>query len=134
MKNVLRCFFLILLSVFTFSFTRSNIDYSIDDVVTAMKSGDASVLSRYFDNMVEISMPDKSSSYSRSQAELIMRDFFSSNGVKKFDVVHKGDSNGGQYCIGNLSTRNGDFRTVIYMKIRGEKQVLQELRFENKGQ
>ena len=120
--------------MFTFSFTRSNIDYSIDDVVTAMKSGDASVLSRYFDNMVEISMPDKSSSYSRSQAELIMRDFFSSNGVKKFDVVHKGDSNGGQYCIGNLSTRNGDFRTVIYMKIRGEKQVLQELRFENKGQ
>ena len=33
---------------------------SIDEVVNAMKSGNASQIARFFDNSVEISMPDKS--------------------------------------------------------------------------
>ena len=47
-----------------------SIIFGIDEVVTAMKSGNAAVIAKYFDNTVEISMPDKSNNYSKSQAEL----------------------------------------------------------------
>lgn len=104
----------------------------IDDVIAAMKSGSAASIAKYFDNSVEISMPAKSNSYSKSQAELVLKDFFASNPVKSFDIIHKGENAGSQYCIGTLQTKNGTYRTTIFMKQKGDIQVLQELRFENR--
>ena len=104
----------------------------IDEVIAAMKSGNSMMVAKYFDSSVEISMPDKSNSYSKSQAELVLKDFFSSNPVKSFEIIHKGESAGSQFCIGTLQTKNGAFRTTIFMKQKGDMQVLQELRFENR--
>ena len=104
----------------------------IDEVIAAMKTGNASQVAKYFDNNVEISMPDKSNSYSKSQAELVLKDFFSSNPVKSFEIIHKGENAGSQYCIGTLQTKNGAYRTTIFMKQKGDGQVLQELRFETR--
>ncbi|MEP6675332.1 MAG: DUF4783 domain-containing protein [Ferruginibacter sp.] len=126
MKRILT---LLILPVILGSFTYT---VGIDEVVTAIKSGNASQVAKYFDNTVEINLPDKSNSYSKSQAEMVLRDFFSNNPVKGFDVIHKGENAGSQYCIGTLSTKNGSFRTTIFMKQKGDGQVLQELRFENK--
>jgi hypothetical protein len=105
---------------------------SIDEVVTAMKNGDAVQIARFFDNTVEITMPDKSNNYSKNQAEVVLKDFFSTNGVKNFEVIHKGENAGSQYCIGTLVTKNGSFRTTVFMKQKGDKQLLQEIRFENR--
>ena len=104
--------------------------YSIDDVAYAMNTGNASQLSQYFDNRVDITLHDKSNSYSSRQAEMILKDFFINYSVKNFRVLHKGANNGSEFCIGNLQTKNGIFRTTIFMKARTEKQVLQEIRFE----
>ncbi len=103
---------------------------SVDDVVTAMKSGNASQVSKFFDNTVEITFPDKSNAYSKSQAELVLKDFFTTNGVKSFMVIHRGDNENSQYCVGILQTKNGEYRTTFYLKQKGDRQLLQELRFE----
>ena len=105
---------------------------SIENVIAAMNAGNATSVAKYFDNSVEISMPSKSNSYSKSQAELVLKDFFASNPVKSFDIIHKGENAGSQYCIGTLQTKNGTYRTTIFMKQKGDLQVLQELRFENR--
>ena len=104
----------------------------IDEVVAAMKAGNSMMVAKYFDNVVDISMPDKSNSYSKSQAEMVIKDFFISNPVKSFEIIHKGENAGSQFCIGTLQTKNGTFRTTIFMKKKGDIQVLQELRFENR--
>jgi hypothetical protein len=104
--------------------------YSLDEVAYAMRSGNSGQLSRYLDNRVDISLPDKSDTYSKSQAEMIIRDFFSTNGVQNFQIKRKGESGGAEYCIGVLQTRNGDYRTTLFMKQKGDKQLLQELRFQ----
>lgn len=122
-----KIFTLALLSTLFFSFT---FRLSIDEVVTAIKSGNSSQVSRYLDNTVDITLPDKSNSYSRSQAEQVLRDFFTNNVIKSFEVLHKGDNSGAQYCIGSLVTRTGVYRTTIFMKQKGDKQVIQEIRFE----
>jgi hypothetical protein len=105
---------------------------SIDEVVTALKNGDAVQIARFFDNTVEITMPDKSNNYSKNQAEVVLKDFFNTNGIKGFDMIHKGENAGSQYCIGTLVTKNGSFRTTVFMKQKGDKQLLQEIRFENR--
>ena len=114
-----------LLSSFTFFI-------SIDEVVTGMKNGDAKDIARFFDNTIEITMPGKSNSYSKNQAEIVLKDFFATNGVKSFEVLHKGENGGSQYCIGTLITKNGSFRTTVFMKQKIDKQVLQEIRFESR--
>jgi hypothetical protein len=114
-----------LLSAFTFFL-------SIDEVVNGLKNGDAAQIARYFDNTVEITMPDKSNNYSKNQAEIVLKDFFTTNGIKTFEVIHKGENAGSQYCIGTLVTKNGSFRTTVFMKQKNDKQLLQEIRFENR--
>ena len=125
-------FFFTIVSISVITFLSSfKIHSGIDDVITAMKTGNASQVAKFFDNNVEISMPDKSNSYSKSQGELILKDFFAINVVKSFEVIHKGENGGSQYCIGTLVTKGGNYRTTIYMKQKGDQQILQELRFEN---
>jgi hypothetical protein len=104
---------------------------SIDEVVNCLKNGDAAQLARFFDNTVEITMPDKSNNYSKNQAEVVLKDFFVTNGIKAFQVLHKGENAGSQYCIGTLVTKNGSFRTTVFMKQKGDRQLLQGIRLEN---
>ncbi|MGN6603900.1 MAG: DUF4783 domain-containing protein [Ginsengibacter sp.] len=103
---------------------------SFTEVINAIKSGKASEVAKYFDNTVELTLPEKSSSFSKSQAQMVLGDFFNQNPVKNFQVIHQSEKAGSEYCIGNLITSNGAFRTTIYMKQVNSKQLIQELRFE----
>jgi hypothetical protein len=104
---------------------------TLDDIAYAMRAGNAGELSRYLDNRVDICLPEKSDSYSKIQAEMIIRDFFSTNVVQNFLVKQKGGSGATEYCVGVLQTRNGDYRTTLFIKQKGDRQLLQELRFQS---
>ncbi|MEO8405170.1 MAG: DUF4783 domain-containing protein [Chitinophagaceae bacterium] len=103
---------------------------SMEEVVGALRSGNAAELSKYFDDNVEVTLPVKSDSYSKAQAQVILKDFFSNNDVKGFELKHKGDSPGGHYFIGTLQTKSGNFRAHIFMKSKGDKEFVKELRFQ----
>ena len=124
--------YFLVLSILTFFFSSFKVNTGIDEVVAAMRSGNSTLIAKYFDDLVDISMPDKSNTYSKNQAELVLKDFFTNNPVKKFEIIHKGENAGSQFCIGTLYTKNGSFRTTIFMKQKGGGQLLQELRFENR--
>jgi hypothetical protein len=105
--------------------------YTLDDITTAIRVGNAGELSRYLDSRVDLSLPEKSDTYSKIQAEMIIRDFFSTNGVQNFLVKRRGTNGGGsEFLVGVLKTRNGDYRTTLFVKQKGDKQLLQELRFQ----
>lgn len=103
----------------------------LGEVINGIKSGNSTTVSKYFDNTVEISLAGKSGNYSKSQGEVVLRDFFANNAVKSFTVIHQGDSGGSEYCIGTLVTNKGTFRTTVNLKQKGDKKMLQELKFEN---
>ena len=113
MKN-LRGFAVLALSLVLFSFNKPL--YSIDEVVSAIRAGNSAELSKYFDTRVDIALPDKSDTYSKAQAEMIVRDFFNSKGVNGFELKHKGENGGAQFCVGILKTRNAEYRTHLFMK------------------
>ena len=105
---------------------------SIDEVINALRSGNSSQLSVYLDDNIELTLPDKSDSYSKAQAQLIIKDFFANNGIKGFELKHKGDApSGGHFCIGTLQTNAGNFRTNVFMKTKNGKEVVKEIRFQS---
>jgi hypothetical protein len=112
-------------------YTLNTGNYTLDDITGAIRIGNAGELSRFLDSRVDISLPEKSDTYSKIQAEMIIRDFFSTNGVQNFLIKHRASNGGGsEFCVGVLQTRNGDFRTTLFVKQKGDRQLLQELRFQ----
>ncbi len=102
----------------------------IDDVIGALRLGNASDVGKYIDENVELSLPHKSDNYSKAQAVMILRDFFSNNIVVGFEAKHKGDNSGNQFCIGTLLTKSGDYRTTVFMKTKNGRQAVKEIKFQ----
>lgn len=126
-------FLLLGLTVFTLlSFTGSPTQSGLNDVISGLRAGNATQMAKYFDNTVEISLPASSNTYSKSQGEMVLKDFFKNNTVKSFAVLHSGENKISQFCIGNLVTNSGTFRTTIQMKTKSDRTVLQEIKFEQK--
>lgn len=104
---------------------------NMDAVISAIRTGNVTQLSSFFDVRVEISLPDKSDTYSKSQAEMVISDFFNTRGVQNFKITQQGESGGTFFCAGFLQTRSGNFRTTLFFKQKGEKHFLQEIRFQS---
>ncbi len=104
---------------------------NMDVVVTAIRSGNVTQLSPFFDVRVDITLPDKSDTYSRTQAEMVIGDFFNTNVVQNFKITQQGESGGTVFCAGILQTRSGNYRTSLFFRQKGDKHFLQEIRFQN---
>lgn len=103
---------------------------TIDDVIVTLRAGNAAELSKYCDDNVLLTLPDKSDSYTRAQSQQILRDFFANNGVKGFELKHKGESPGGHYFIGTLQTKSGNFRAHVFLQTKGNRELIKEIRFQ----
>ncbi len=104
-----------------------------DDITLAIRSGDAHQIATYFDAKVDLSISNQEDVYSKAQAELLIKDFFSKNTPKTFNLVHRGSSKEGTlFAVGTLTTSNGKtFRVSFVMKSAKGSNSIQELRFES---
>lgn len=120
-------------SIIAFLFVMNSGVYaqSFDNIAGHIKSGNASALAASFQGNVEITIKDAGNSYSKSQAEMVLKNFFSTHQPKSFAIAHQGTSpEGSKYFIGNLSTSTGNYRTYVYAKTASGVLVIQEIRFE----
>ncbi|MFV0605220.1 MAG: DUF4783 domain-containing protein [Niabella sp.] len=120
---------LFVLSIAIWGFINVNAQ-SIDGVINGLKAGNAvTVTANAGDNLL-LTVTDKSGTYKNAQAQQILKDFFAKATVKGFDLKHKGNSPNGRYAIGTLSTANGNYRVIIFMKNENDKELIKELRFQ----
>ncbi|MCD2423436.1 DUF4783 domain-containing protein [Niabella pedocola] len=103
---------------------------SVDGVITSLKTGNAAQLVANVGENMELKIADKSNTYSKSQAEQALKDFFGKNAVKGFELKHKGSSPNGNYAIGTLQTAGGNYRVNIFMRKEKSGEVIKELRFQ----
>ena len=103
-----------------------------DAIGNALKAGDASGVSRYFGPSVDITIFNSTSTYSRAQGELVLRDFFSKNAVRDFEIQQSGNSSArpATFTIGYLNTSNGRYKVYMWLKPKDGGYVLKEIRFE----
>lgn len=100
-------------------------------IADAIRTGKASEVSKYFGENVDLKIIDKEDVYSKVQAELILKDFFTKHTPKTFTVNHNGISkNGAKFTIGKLVTSAGTYKVSYLLKKEGEKFVIQQFRIE----
>ena len=104
---------------------------AMNSVKQAMKAGSAKDLSRNFGSMVEITLDGgDATSYSSTQAEFVMKNFFAKNAPVDFSVNHNGASDKGQlYAIGTYSSKGGSYTVLIRMKSSGGKYLIHSMNF-----
>lgn len=132
MKNKIKTHIIIILLVVPVMIFGTRLS-ELDNISSAIKGGNSKALAEYFDNTVEVKILNKEGAYSKSQAEAIVKDFFTKNPPKSFSFIHDGPSGGNNahYAIGSFVTDKGKFRTYVYMKKVNDKFLIQELSFEN---
>ena len=133
MKNIL-IILTICLSVFIF--TGSSVvavepPGIVEDITSAIKAGSSKDLAKYFGPTLEIILPGSEGTFSKAQAEMIMKDFFAKSVPVSFVVNQKGNSAGGaQFIIGTYKNKSEKLNVYILLKPVSNQLMIQQIHFE----
>ncbi|SFQ34475.1 DUF4783 domain-containing protein [Hymenobacter arizonensis] len=94
-------------------------------VGSALRSGSSRELSQYLAPTIEVGFDGDKKSYNATQAEIVVKDFFTKNTPSSFEFIHQGKSQEGiQYAIGRYTGRNGVYRVFVKLKpSKGAPQI-----------
>lgn len=96
-------------------------------VVNALKSGNATQVSEYFDKILDLKFPDKEEikSIGKNQAGIALKSFFENNTIKSFELSSQREMGGTMYVAGKLTNGGEGFKISIMMKSRdGKPQII----------
>ena len=120
--------------IFTFglvlSFSIAFAQAPLESIRSSFGAGNVGGISRHFDKAVSLSITGSQDTYSRSQAEMVLRDFFNKNAPKAMNIEHNGENNSGSYAIGTLVTSNGNYRAYFALRHKESGYFIQEIRIE----
>jgi len=126
--------FLILFGVFGIT---TALTISTDDppdtilmVSNALKAGNSSDLAKQFNPTVEMEILGEENIYSKAQAELLLKDFFTKNKPSAFKVNHQGTKGSTSFAIGILVTVSGNFRVSVFLKSENSQMLIHQIRIE----
>lgn len=96
----------------------------------ALKAGSAKELVKHLNQSVDINLEGEVNTYSKTQAEFVLRDFFKKHPPTEFTIVHTGSSKGGlQYAIGNYKSNGDQYNVVIRVKQTDNVNLIHEIGF-----
>jgi hypothetical protein len=112
-----KLFFVGCLCFFLFSLPVHAQQDVIANAKQAIKTGSARELGKSFNSLVDLTIDEEKSSYSKEQAVVVLDKFFAKYPVASFEYIHQGASKqGAQYAIGKYSYEGGTFRVFMLVK------------------
>lgn len=105
---------------------------TVKKITVALHNGNATSLAVHFNSTIDLRIPGNEGTYSRKQAEMMVKVFFEKQPPQSFILEHQGTSNDGStYLIGLHKTKPGKkYRVYVLIKDRAGEGLIQQLRFE----
>jgi hypothetical protein len=102
----------------------------INQVKETIKAGSAKELSKFLNQNVDVTLEGNVQSYSKTQAEFVLRDFFKQHPPNEVNIIHQGSSRGGQpFAILQYKSGTDVYRLFMKIKSIGNAQFLDDIRF-----
>lgn len=98
-----------------------------NNIVNALKSGNANEVSNYFDKILDLKFPDKDEikSIGKNQAGIALKSFFDNNNIKGFELSSQREMGGTMYIAGKLLNGNEGYKLSIMMRTKeGRPQII----------
>lgn len=109
----------------------SAMDVPFGSVESAFKSGNAEGLVSMGKEKILINVDGTEGVYSKSQATLVLKKFFTKYPAKSFIYIHKGkESSEGSFAIGAYTSGRSEFRVTIHFKKNSGKFRIENLAIE----
>ena len=112
--------------------TFSSFSYAgdIDNIIQALKQGNATRFSEYFDNFLDIKLPDTEEvkNVGKTQASITMKNFFSQVNVSGFEKTSQRENDGTMYLTGKLQGESKTYSLTLLLKTRGDKLSVIKIR------
>jgi hypothetical protein len=102
----------------------------IGQVKETIKAGSAKELAKYLSQTVDITIEGSVETYSKAQAEFVLRDFFKQHAPSEVSIIHQGSSKGGQpFAILQYKSGADTYRLFMKIKTANNTQLLDDIRF-----
>lgn len=102
----------------------------INQVKETIKAGSAKELAKYLNQTVDVTIEGSVESYSKAQAEVVLRDFFKQHPPAEVSIIHQGSSKGGQpFAILQYKSGGDTYRLFMKIKSVNNTQLLDDIRF-----
>jgi len=105
-----------------------------DDLAKALGQGDATALSAWFHQSLEMSILEEEYETSKNQASRILENFFKSHTPTGFTISFEGTKEQSKYAIGTLTTSTGSFRVNLFFLDKEGKRLIYYLSIEKESQ
>jgi hypothetical protein len=110
-------FLVLLVSVVLLAMTPLSAQDIFAPMKDALKAGNGKELVKNFNVSVDMNMDGDVKTYSKAQAEFVLKDFFKKHPVTDFSIVHTGSSKGGlQFAIGRYLSNTESYNVLIRVK------------------
>ena len=98
--------------------TRGVLSSTEREVNAAFMNADVASIAYHFDENVEIALPNKNGTFSKMQAQFVLKEFFNGNPVNSFVHRHANVSTDktSRYTIGAYTTSKGTFEVKVTYK------------------
>lgn len=106
------------------------VDMSMLPIISTIKSGNADSLAMYFNQRVELSLPDFSAISSQNQAKMMLHGFFRSNKPSDFSIISQNQSNSGFFIVGTMLSNDKWLRVSFLTKKHDSKQLIYQFSIE----
>lgn len=113
-----------------FLFQLSLFGQNQQEIHSSFEQGNVEVLSSFLDDNIDLTVLKDEGIYSKAQAKVILKTFFTANSPGTFTVQHQGGNEQTAYIIGTLQTNGTNYRVYYLSKKNGNKTVIQKLRIE----
>jgi hypothetical protein len=130
MKRVITLLVMVLLSAAAHSQDNRAV---LAPVIEAISSADAKNLAAHFNNTVELNLPGQENTFSASQGEMIMKDFFKKSPPDSFSLVRDGNlDDASVFAICSYLSGSLQYQVYVFLKKEESGYRIQKLNFEEK--
>lgn len=99
-------------------------------IAVAIRTANSKELSVYFNNTLDIALPGNEGTFSKAQAEMVIRDFFIKNPPVSFTLNREGRSkDGSEFGIGTYKCGKHEYRTSFLLKPVQGTLLIHQLKF-----
>ena len=104
---------------------------SLEDLITSLEIRSSEEISNYFDSNSEIIINEKVSKGNKFQLTKTLDNFFTENNLRKFKIIHKGDTqNNIIYMLAEYSSNDDIYKVFLTLLKAEKKYIIQKFKID----
>ena len=104
----------------------------IDNISSALRSGNTTEINQYFANSVDVTILDYQDFLDKGATVQKVNSFFAGKSITGYKLIHEGKSKGKDsvYTIGTLNTDHGDYKVYMLITSNDGNHFIEEIKIE----